>query len=481
MTMKNNIFNGILVFVLMITFKSFSQEKELVKKDWPNIFDKFGKDIDKKPLNFIFVLDISDKTFGNDIKRVVKDFLKPVKAGDYFNVILLGSTDKTSNLTECAIVDDSKKNRIISQIDNQVFGTTGSDGVKMTSLVIDAINCAGAKDATPVVFIFSDFVHYNNGWSVPEDKFWKPLANKYNQLNKESSYVYCIELPNVDKKPQYLNKLRTVFTNANTVTCSDPKLLDDKFNNIKAKLIKSLLKDIVVRKVEDEKNNIVLDYQDNSVVLKDFDKLVYSKVILDNESSKKVNEIVINKALYSFTPPVSKNIEVSGFLIAEKYKNELPELNDIELKNHTISILESDSKIPWWLTDVIVLIILLSILRFIWFLIPSKLDGMITFSSTENFEASQNNFNAKGKITVNIGYGKEYANDSKLFSSEDFSLKIKAKKHIIKGKCIELSPLNGDLRSRNGKITIQRGTSILVDKISSWNINGVTIGLPNVK
>lgn len=474
MTMKNNIFNGILVFVLMITFKSFSQEKELVKKDWPNIFDKFGKDIDKKPLNFIFVLDISDKTFGNDIKRVVKDFLKPVKAGDYFNVILLGSTDKTSNLTECAIVDDSKKNRIISQIDNQVFGTTGSDGVKMTSLVIDAINCAGAKDATPVVFIFSDFVHYNNGWSVPEDKFWKPLANKYNQLNKESSYVYCIELPNVDKKPQYLNKLRTVFTKANTVTCSDPKLLDDKFNNIKAKLIKSLLKDIVVRKVEDEKNNIVLDYQDNSVVLKDFDKLVYSKVILDNESSKKVNEIVNNKALYSFTPPASKNVEVSGFLIAEKYKNELPELNDIELKNHTIRILESDSKIPWWLTDVLVLLITIFLLRFIWTIIPqARLKGTIDFY-------------IQGKNTISLdcsGSKQTFMSTEVKYFRNDFSLEIRPVKKIFGGKCLIITPSNGDLVLNNtkNKKTARNKKQTIANVSSNWIIDGIEITMPSVK
>ena len=72
--------------------------EELVKKAWPNAYADFGKDLKSSPLNFIFVLDISDKTFGDDIKNIVKDFLKPVKDGDYFNVILLGSTDKTSNL-----------------------------------------------------------------------------------------------------------------------------------------------------------------------------------------------------------------------------------------------------------------------------------------------------------------------------------------------------------------------------------------------
>jgi hypothetical protein len=473
---------SLLIFLCpIILFGQKNNPEELVKKDWPNTYTSFGSEVDKIPLNFIFVLDISDKTFGNQIKNVVKDFLKPVKNGDYFNVILLGNTDKTINLTECAIVNDEKKKGIIKQVDSQVFGTIGSDGVKMTNLVIDAMNCAGAKDATPIVFIFSDFVHYSKGWSVPGNQFWSPLKKKYEKQKNLNSYFYCIELPNVDKKPKYISKIREIFENANTVTCDDPNLLNDRFNNIKANLIKSLLLDLVKKKVIEEQKNLVMIYDNNEVSLSGKDSLVYSKIILNEESKSKVEKIVKSDLLYSFFPQSEIEIEVSGTLIADMYNKELSELTDVTLTNHKIRLMTADSIIPWWLTDIIVLILIISILRIIWVFIPTKLDGMVTFSSSENFDASQSNFNAKSKKTVTIGYGREYANDSKLFSSEDFCLKIIAKKKFIKGKCIELSPINGDLRSRNGKITIQRGTSVLVDKISSWNINGVTIGLPNVK
>jgi hypothetical protein len=474
--MYKNLICLITLFFTFIAEALFAQKtpEDLVKDDWPNIYANFGNEVEKIPLNFIFVLDISDKTFGNDIKAVVKDFLKPVKNGDYFNVILLGSTDKTTNLTECAIVDNSKKTGIIKQVDNQNFGTTGSDGVKMTGLVIDAMNCAGAKDATPVVFIFSDFVHYSNGWSVPGDQFWNPLLRKYDQQKNENSFIYCIQLPNVDRKPQYLDKIKNIFKNANTVSCNDPKLLDDKFNNIKGNLIKSLLREIINKKINLEKNNIALTYIDNAVSLKGGDSLIYSQILLDNESKVKVEKIVKSELLYSFLPPSEKQIEVSGFIIAEKYKKELPELTDIELKNHKIILLTADSLIPWWLTDIIVLILILIVWRFIWTIIPpARLKGTIDFyvqgKNTEVFDCS--------------GRYKKFSNNEVKILKNGFSLEIRATKTFFHGKCLILIPMNGDLllSSRKQKITARGGKKTIARVKSQWNVDGIEITMPNIK
>lgn len=472
--------------MLFIGFFVKSQERPeelLVKKDWPNVYNDFKKEVKKMPLNFIFVLDISDKTFGNEIKSIVKDFLNPVKKGDYFNVILLGNTEKTTNLTECAIVDNAKKQSIITQIDNQIFGTTGSDGVKMMDKVIDAINCPGAKDATPIIFMFSDFVHYNNGWSVPGNSYWAPLKQKFDKINKgtQRPYVYCIELPNVDKKAQYLSYIKNIFGDINTVTCSDPKLLDDKFNSIKAKIIKALLIKIVSKNVETENKHVVLQNNNGTIQLLGKDTLVYSKIELDNESKIKVDKILKSDKLFSFFPPTETEIEVSGTLVAEKYKNELPELSDINLNNQKVLMMPGNSKIPWWLTDIIVLVLGLCVLRFIWTLLPVSLNGMLTFTSFDNVDAANFNTNCSGKKMITIGYGQGIANDSNLFGSENFALKITACRKFLKGKCLLLEPSKGDLRTNRGNMVIPKNTKSSVGPNSRWMINGVDIGMPGVK
>jgi hypothetical protein len=465
-----------LLFISLFLKSQDRPEELLVKKDWPNVYNDFKKEVKKMPLNFIFVLDISDKTFGNEIKSIVKDFLNPVKKGDYFNVILLGNTEKTTNLTECAIVDNAKKQSIITQIDNQIFGTTGSDGVKMMDKVIDAINCPGAKDATPIIFMFSDFVHYNNGWSVPDNSYWYPLKKKFDKIKKgtQSPYVYCIELPNVDKKAQYLSYIKNIFGDINTVTCSDPKLLDDKFNSIKAKIIKALLSKIISKNVETENKHVVLQNNNGTIQLLGKDTLVYSKIELDNESKIKVDKILKSDKLFSFFPPTETEIEVSGTLVAEKYKNELPELSDINLNNQKVLMMPGNSKIPWWLTDIIAFILVISILRFIWTIIPpARLGGNIDFSMS-------------GQSTIVkecSGSNRKYSNNDVSFLRNDFSLEVKATKKFFKGKCLIITPMNGDLLlvSRKVKKTATRGRKTIANVRTKWSFDGIEISMPRVK
>jgi hypothetical protein len=468
----------ITVVSLMLSTCLFGQltPEDLVKKDWPNTYGTFGKELRSKPLNFIFVLDISDKKFGNEIKDVVNNFLKPVKDGDYFNVILLGSTDKTINLTECARVSNAKKNDISSEINKTVFGTIGSDGVKMTGLVLDALSCSGASNATPIVFIFSDFVHYDNGWSVPGVRYWNPLVSRYETTKKniEKPYVYCIELPNVDRKAQYLNNLKQIFKDLSTVTCSSASLLEDKFNDIRAKITKKLLHDFVIQKSISQNLNISLENNDGQVVLKGFNALVYHKLVLDNESKVEVSQILNSELLYSFFPPTETEIEVSGTLVAEKYKNEIPELANVELKNQKISLMIADSLIPWWLTDIIVIILLFSIFRFIWTIIPpARLRGSIDFFT-------------QGKSTIVIdcfGNNKKFSNNEVSLLKNDFSLEIRATKKFFTGKCLVIYPLNGDLLldSRKVKKTAPRGKKTIASTRSKWTVDGINITMPNVK
>ena len=171
---------------------------------------------------------------------------------------------------------------------------------------------------------------------------------------------------------------------------------------------------------------------------------------------------------------MEKEIEVSGTLVAEKYKNELPELADVELKNQKISLRIADSSIPWWLTDIIVIILLFSILRFIWTIIPqARLRGSMDFYT-------------QGKSTIVIdcfGNNKKISNNEVGLLKNDFSLEIRAKKKFFKGKCLIIYPLNGDLLldSRKVKKTAPRGKKTIASARSKWTVDGINITMPNVK
>jgi hypothetical protein len=372
-------------FLTFISAALFAQTpEELVKKDWPRSYSAYGKELKSKPLNFIFVLDISEKSFGSQIKEVVTNFLKPVKDGDYFNVILLGKTDKTVNLTKCAIASNAKKEDISSEINNTDFGLTGSNSIKAISLVLDALTCSGANNATPIIFMFSDFVHYDNGWFVPSSKYWEPLVSKYEIIKKdiENPIIYCIELPNKENKAQYLNKLKQIFKDLNTVTCSKPSLLDDQFNDVRAKITKKLLRDFVIKKAESQNANLTLISTSEGIQLKDSEDLVYNEIVLDEDSKIKVSNVIENKSIINIFPPSEISVEVSGTLVAGNYKSEISDLKDLPITNQKVAIMPADAIIPWYIGLTLAALLIFWILSILYMLFVKKVTRTWRVSGT---------------------------------------------------------------------------------------------------
>lgn len=480
----------LLLPLLFVGFFVKSQERPedlLVKKDWPNTVSAFGQKAEDEPSHYIFVVDISDKRFGEDIVKQIEIFAEALTKNDKISIIQLGPTDETKELVVTTDINEKILKEIKQKFQRLVsdgkFGTDGSDGEKMIKLILKKLKAPGTANSIPFVFIFSDLEYYPYK-KYPNENEWLMLSQQFKQLKfLYPPYIKSFILENPEKNLKYVYKdyLNIIFPNMEIGDISGPELLKKEFISIQAEILRKKILNCVNDKVKLQNANISLENKNGKIELKGADSLVYHKLVLNEDSEKKVAKILKSDKLFSFFPPLETEIEVSGTLIAEKYKQELPELADISMNSQKIVMMPGNSKIPWWLTDVILLILGLAILRFIWILFPVSLNGMITFSSPDNFNAANNNTSCTSKKSIIIGNGQLVANDSKLFGSEDFSLKITAKNNFIKGKCIELSPMKGDIKSKKRNLVIQKGTKSLVEKNSFWSINGVTIGLPGVK
>jgi hypothetical protein len=303
------------------------------------------------------------------------------------------------------------------------------------------------------------------------------LGNQFESMNfVHQPFIKSYILDNPQKSPRgdYKRFLNKIFPDMEIGDVSGPELLKKEFTAIQAEILRKKILNNVNKLAKIQNTNILFEIKNGVVSLKDTSSLVYHKIVLDKESTDEISKILSSEKLYSFFPPSEIEIEVSGTLIAEKYKSELTDLNDVMLTNHKISLMTADSIIPWWLTDVIALILFISILRFIWIIIPpARLKGTIDF-----FE--------QGKSTeVMDCYGK-----SKIFSNNEvkilksgFSIEVRATKKFFKGKCITLIPTNGDLLSTNRKQskTARSGKKTIVGLKTKWNVDGVEITLPSVK
>jgi hypothetical protein len=471
---------------LMLTFISgmlLGQKtpEDKVSEDWPNTVNAFGKNSKNVPSHYIFVVDVTEKIFGPEISSQIQSFVDALPANDQITVIQLGPTNETIEIVPTCNVTSKLKKDILDKLNRIEWGRNGSDGMEMADRVISAMTAPGVFNSIPFVFIFSDFEFYlpGRGYFVPPLKEWEKLNSKFKNVAKglkraDRLNINGLRLHNPNQKNDYFDKLQVVFGKISLSTVSGANLLKAQFINIQADIYRKRLLEFIMDLVSKQNSNIQLENNNSQIILKGSDTLVYHKVILDDDSKNKVSQILNSDKLFSFLPPSETEIEVSGTLVAEKYYKELPELTDIQLKDQKVVLLTADSIIPWWLTDIIALILLLSIWRFIWTIIPpARLKGTIDFF-------------LQGKSMVVLDCGgryKKFSNNEVTLLKSGFSLEIRATKKFFKGKCLILIPVNGDLllSSRKQKKTARGGKKTIASVKSRWNIDGIEITMPTVK
>ena len=471
-----------LVSFVFLGAQVINQPKQKVKEDWPFTVESFGNQSEKISSHYIFVVDVTEKIFGPVISSQIQSFVDALPANDKVTVIQLGPTNETVEIVPTCDVSTEIKSEIIKKLSIIQFGRTGSDGLAMADAVIKALNTAGVANSIPFIFMFSDFEFFLPGtfYKIPVNSEWKLRQTKFNNVLKglkRSNYISIsgLRLQNPKQKNDYFNQLQMVFGKITPSTVSGPNLLKTQFNNLKAEIYRNRLLNYINELVKQQNSNIEINSDGKGgLILKQQGTLVYHKLTLDAQSNAKVSAVLKSDKWYSFTPPGKVQIEVSGVLSADNFKKELPGLVDVELKNHIVELNISDSRIPWWLTDIIVLIFVCCIFRLIWTMIPpARLRGTIDFYQVGK----------SSEVLECYGRSKKYSNNEVKLLKSGFSLEIRATKTFIKGKCLLLIPINGDLllSSVKEKRTARAGKKTFANAKSQWNVDGVDIVMPGVK
>lgn len=477
----------LLVFFHLLALGGFAQTpRELVQVEFPNSVRDFGDSASSVSSHYIFVIDISEKEFCEIIKTRLTDFIAALSDNDWVTVIKLGPTDQTTFLIPTTQV--SKGRGDVRSALSRLGYADGSDGLEMTKKVIEALNVHGTSKLVPFVFIFSDFLYWSTErkWNKPPSSDWRPLIAEYSTAAKRfqrgAPIIRTIRLPTANKPyADYLPELKSIFGKIEMESVLEKTFLESYFTNVKAKIYGSILQSYIINKAKSQIDDLHLTFEGTKANLLSSEKLVYDQIVLDESSQALIGSITKKSGLFSFFPPATQVVKLSGTLKAANYNKEITDLKDVEFKDQPVTIVAGDSYIPWWLTDVLALVLLLLFLRMIWCLFPSSFNGMITFTSLSNSDAANFNYNSSGKKTLTLGYGQLVASDKNLFGSEEFSLKVTAKRHFMKGKCIELLPQKGELRGKKGSSVIRKNVKTLVKPSSKWSINGVDIRLPNVR
>lgn len=473
--------------------------EESVKLVYPKLYDKYSKELLATPSCHYFLIDasgsIKEKGLDTSVINALKGYLNGLPDNDFLTIIIFGETLKTKAIgIPNARINGSTRADILNMISNIQFNQQWSDTYSGLAKLTDAMEQAGHEEHQKNVFILTDFLYNSqtNGKNLNKEN-WGQLRSKISVLKNTSAVnPQAIQLFNGNFAVQsnfVKPKLDEVFGEKIPYeSCTNSILIDQKFKDITANILKNKLEGIVLQDAQFEKNNFSLNIKNEKIVLTNAN--LYSKIELSQEAEELLRDKLQNVPFFSFLPPKRTKISIDGVMIAEAYKyyegtkqrHEMSHiLQDYQFQNKEVQIQLPDSIIPWWLTDIIVLILGILMFRFIWTLLPVSLHGRITFSSPDNFDAATFNANCSGKKTVSVGYGQPIANDPHLLGNEHFSLKISACRKFIKGKCIILEPIKGDIKSKRGNVVIQKNTKSAVAPNSRWAVNGVDIGMPGVK
>jgi len=487
--------NFIYLLSLLLIFISegiLAQPEKVVKLVYPKLYDKYSKELLATPSCHYFLIDasgsIKNARLDIPIINALKGYLNGLPDNDFLTIIIFGETLKTKVVgIPNAPINASTRSAILNDISNIQFNQQWSDTYSGLAKLTDAMQQAGHEEHQKNVFILTDFLYNSktNGTNLNKEN-WGQLRSKISVLKNTSEVnPQAIQLldGNFTVRSNFVKpKLDQVFEEEIPYeSCTNSILLNQKFKDITANILKNKLEGIVLQDAQFEKNNISLNIKNEKIVLTN--SKLYSKIELSQKSEELLRDKLQNVPFFSFLPPKETSISVDGVMIAEAYKyyegtkqrHEMSHiLQDYQFQNKEVQIQLPDSIIPWWLTDIIALILLLSIWRFIWTIIPpARLRGTIDFY-----------MQGKNTITKDCSGSKETfsSSDVKYFRS-DFSLEIRPTKKMFSGKCLIITPSNGDLVLNSTKIKkTARNKKQTIAKVSStWLIDGIEITMPSVK
>ena len=368
-------YNLLLVALISPFFTStlWAQSPEdMVKKDYPKLYNDFKSEVGSQKARYVFAIDISNsmKPYEAAVKANLQNFVNALPDGDFVTIIQMASMQETRSIVENQPVNASTRRLILSYISGLNFNKVGSDGFTMTSKIIESMNQTGSSDDMKYVFMFTDFEYWTK-----ENQFNKNAvqwASQGKKIKGKDGFlkVYGLELfqnggANIRKDAVYKDELQQIFGKVEYVGGDNSSFLNTWFINTKANILNDRLQYVLKRKTEKENAALILKASglgnDLSVSLKE-EKMsaVYTTAELDAASLAEVQKTSEKRPLIGAYTPTPTTLTVKAKLRSPKYKNEqkstanneyneADKLLDPLFAEYKIEVYEGKPYLPWYI------------------------------------------------------------------------------------------------------------------------------------
>jgi hypothetical protein len=351
----------LLVLCFAVLISKAQSPEELVKKDFPKLYAKYGNSLKQQKARYVFAIDISNsmKKYESAVKSNIKNFISALPEGDFVTIIQKCGTSETDFIFSNQPVNSTTKSTIFSYIDAIKFDKIGSDGFKMTDKIIEALNQTGSSGDMKYVFMFTDFEYWtkNNQFNKNVEN-WKSLKTKFEQTQK-GNYVSVTGLrlalsQGVKGSAVYETELKDIFGRVDILPSPNPVFLSTWFNNTKANILRDRLTYVIGKLARKEKQTIALSTKSENgkpaIILSK--NSVFQKATLTDASLKEVNDIYNSRPLIGPFTPKPKTVKVDATLSSPDYNsdkgNEVEKITSLEISSHTIDVYQGPGYLPWY-------------------------------------------------------------------------------------------------------------------------------------
>lgn len=389
-------YSFLLLILCVSTFSSNAQNpEELVKKDFPKLYGKYGNQLKQQKARYVFAIDISNsmKSYETSVKTNIKNFISALPEGDFVTIIQKCGTQETDFIFSNQPVNSSTKSTIFSYIDAIKFDKTGSDGFKMTEKIIEALNQTGSSDDMKYVFMFTDFEYWTKKNQFNKNvENWESLKTKFEQTQK-GNFVTVTGLrlalsQGVKASAVYETELKDIFGKVEILPSPNPVFLATWFNNTKANILRDRLTYVIGKLAKKEKQTIALSTKSENgkptIVLAN--NSIFQKVTLTDASQKEVNEIYNSRPLIGPFTSKPEIVSVEATLSSPDYNsdkcNEVEKITSLAISKHTIDVYQGPGYLPWYIGWPLVVLLVFWILSIIYHLITYKADKRWNLSAS---------------------------------------------------------------------------------------------------
>lgn len=267
----------LLLFAVLFAGNVLAQNPlyEKVKADYPSLTSIYGNRLEKQKAHYIFAIDVSTVMRDNikTIKPMIKDFIEALPEGDLVTLIRESSTDSTKCIVGNQPVNASSRSMLVSKLYGKEFEVrnAGSDGYTMTRLVLKEI--MDPRSEGPVfVFMFTDFSYWTGkkkkdeeDWGALRDEF-KPFIELTDKGQNRVVLAYPIFFKG-DETDDFRPELKEIFGTLETPPESEPILLKNFFDKMKANAMVYRLKYLVYQDLAKTKPTSSLSLSDNKEIM----------------------------------------------------------------------------------------------------------------------------------------------------------------------------------------------------------------------